>query len=882
MRTAEIRRRFLDFFTARGHTMVPSASLVYNDPTLLFVNAGMVQFKPYFTGAEDAPYPRAVSVQKCVRTLDIEEVGQTTRHGTFFQMNGNFSFGDYFKQGAIAYAWELITSPLADGGLGFDGGRVWVTVYQDDDEAVRLWRQVGLSENRIQRRGLKDNYWHMGVPGPGGPCSEIYIDRGSQFGPDGGPEADEDRFLEIWNLVFMQEELAAVRSKEDFDVARPLPRQNIDTGMGLERVAYLLQGVDNMYEIDEVFPVLAKAAELAGKPYGHSASPDDVRLRVVADHVRSALMLMTDGVTPGNESRGYVLRRLLRRSVRSMWLLGVQDPVLPELLPVSREQMVLSYPEVGEQWQRVSQLAYGEEESFRRTLASGARIFDLAADQARAAARPAISGAQAFELHDTFGFPIDLTLEMAAEVGLKVDQAEFRRLMTQQRDRAKADAKAKKGAAAANPAYRQLRAAGEIPFLGYDRLTTATTVRGIVADGQLVDRADQGQTVELVLDETPFYAEAGGQEADRGRITGDGLDLEVVDVQRPVQGLIVHRAKLLEGQLGVGQPVTAAVDAAVRAGACQAHTATHIVNAALRQLLGPATAQQGSYNKPGYLRFDFNSPQGLSQGLRQELEAVANQAIRDNYEVTVQELPLEQARAMGAQAMFGQKYGHIVRMVELNGPWSRELCGGTHVARSAEIGLLSLLGESSVGSGVRRVEALVSAEAFDQLAAERALVTNLADLLKAPPDQLSDRVEKLLLQLKTLEKELAAVKTAQSLDRAPALAAAAEPVGDYFLAVAQPSQAGGDQLRQLAQAVRERLEPRPGVVVLISDGPKPSLVVATTAAARQLGAKAGQLVALGAARLGGRGGGRDDLAQGGGVDPAGAAAALAAVRQALA
>ncbi|MDR1077950.1 MAG: alanine--tRNA ligase, partial [Propionibacteriaceae bacterium] len=527
MRTAEIRRRFLDFFAARGHTVVPSASLVYNDPTLLFVNAGMVQFKPYFSGAEDAPYDRAVSVQKCVRTLDIEEVGQTTRHGTFFQMNGNFSFGDYFKQGAIDYAWELITSPVADGGLGFDGDRIWVTVYHDDDEAARLWRRVGLPEDRIQRRGLKDNYWHMGVPGPGGPCSEIYIDRGAQFGPDGGPEADEDRFLEIWNLVFMQEELTAVRSKEDFDVARPLPRQNIDTGMGLERVAYMLQGVDNMYEIDEVFPVLAKAAELAGKPYGHSASPDDVRLRVVADHVRSALMLMTDGVTPGNESRGYVLRRLLRRSVRSMWLLGVQDPVLPELLPVSREQMVLSYPEVGQQWQRVSQLAYGEEESFRRTLASGARIFDLAADQARAAARPAISGAQAFELHDTFGFPIDLTLEMAAEVGLKVDQAEFRRLMAQQRDRAKADAKAKKGATAANQAYRQLRAAGEIPFLGYDRLTAATTVRGIVAADQLVERADPGQVVELVLDETPFYAEAGGQEADRGRITGDGLELEV-------------------------------------------------------------------------------------------------------------------------------------------------------------------------------------------------------------------------------------------------------------------------------------------------------------------------------------------------------------------
>ncbi len=383
MKTAEIRRRFLDFFATRGHEVVPSAPLLYNDPTLLFVNAGMVPFKPYFTGAETAPYDRAASVQKCVRTLDIEEVGKTTRHGTFFQMNGNFSFGDYFKAEAIRYAWELVTGSQDDGGYGFDPSKVWVTVLHSDDEAAALWESIaGLPVKRIQRRGLLDNYWHMGIPGPGGPCSEIYIDRGPAYGPDGGPIVDEDRFLEIWNLVFMQEELAAVRKKDDFDIARPLPRKNIDTGMGLERVAYLLQDVDNLYEIDQVYPVLQHAAQLSGKRYGDDHG-DDVRMRVVADHVRSGLMLIADGVTPGNEARGYVLRRLLRRVIRSMRLLGVAEPVLPELLPVSRDLMSESYPEVESDWARISQIAYGEEDAFRRTLTTGTQIFDLAVADAK-------------------------------------------------------------------------------------------------------------------------------------------------------------------------------------------------------------------------------------------------------------------------------------------------------------------------------------------------------------------------------------------------------------------------------------------------------------------------------------------------------------------
>ncbi|MFZ0529289.1 MAG: alanine--tRNA ligase, partial [Propionicimonas sp.] len=556
MKTADIRQRFLDYFAARGHTVVPSTPLVYNDPTLLFVNAGMVPFKPYFTGAEDAPFDRAVSVQKCVRTLDIEEVGKTTRHGTFFQMNGNFSFGDYFKAGAIEYAWELVTGSQSEGCYGFDPDKVWVTVYLDDDEAAGLWRKVGIPDERIQRRGLKDNYWHMGIPGPGGPCSEIYIDRGPAFGPDGGPIVDEDRFLEIWNLVFQTEELSAVRAKDDFDIAGPLPTKNIDTGMGLERTAYLLQGVANMYEIDEIFPVIETAAQLAGTRYG-SDHADDIRLRVVGDHIRSALMLMTDGVTPGNEARGYVLRRLLRRAIRSMRLLGVDTAVLPQLLPVTKALMATSYPEVDDQWPRVSQVAYGEEEAFARTLVAGTQIFDLAAGQAKAENASQISGDRAFALHDTYGFPIDLTLEMAAEQGLSVDQAGFRRLMTEQKERAKADARAKKGATVATEAYRTLRGEGEVPFLGFTDLRADARVRGIIADGRLVDRSASGDVVEVVLDRTPFYAEAGGQDADTGVISGDGVTLEVLDVQRPVQGLVVHKVRVADGELATGATVLA-------------------------------------------------------------------------------------------------------------------------------------------------------------------------------------------------------------------------------------------------------------------------------------------------------------------------------------
>ncbi|MDR1448693.1 MAG: alanine--tRNA ligase, partial [Propionibacteriaceae bacterium] len=822
MKTAEIRRRFLDFFASRGHQAIPSASLLYDDPTLLFVNAGMVPFKPYFTGAEPAPFDRAVSVQKCVRTLDIDEVGKTTRHGTFFQMNGNFSFGDYFKAGAIAYAWEFVTGDQAAGNLGFDPERVWVTVLEGDEEAAGLWRQIGLPGERIQARGLKDNYWNMGVPGPAGPCSEIYIDRGPAYGPDGGPVVDEDRFLEIWNLVFMQEELSRVRAKDDFDVARPLPRKNVDTGMGLERVALLLQGKDNMYEVDEIWPVIAKAAELAGKDYG-AGGDTDVRMRVVADHVRSCLMLMTDGVSPGNEGRGYVVRRLLRRSVRAMRVLGLTDPVLPELLPVSRDVMRLSYPEIDAEWERVSAQAYAEESSFRRTLAEGVKIFTVQAAKAREQGGRQIDGGQAFQLHDTYGFPIDLTLEMAAEQGLEVDAEGFRRLMAEQKARAKADTRLKKGRTSSTEAYGELRREGETRFLGYTDLTAGSRVLGLVKDGALVRSAAAGDEVEMILKETPFYAESGGQDADTGQITAAGLVFDVADVQKPVPGLVVHRGIVADGLAAVGDEVTAAVDAAARFGSCQAHSATHIVHAVLRQLLGPTATQAGSYNKPGYLRFDFSSTTGLSDQLKSEVEALSNQAIRAELPVTTRELPLAEARALGAMAMFGEKYGDVVRMVELGGPWSRELCGGTHVAQSGQIGLLALLGEQSVGSGTRRVEALVSADAFGHLAAERAIVASLTGLLRVQPGQLAERVGRLVEQLKQAEKTITELTAQRAGGQAQALLDKAAAVGSHAFAGAILP-VGGSELRALAEALRDRFGRVPGVVCLIgTGGPKPAV-----------------------------------------------------------
>jgi alanyl-tRNA synthetase len=884
MQTAEIHRRWLSFFAERGHTVVPSASLVSDDPSLLFTVAGMVPFVPYLTGLVPAPYPRATSVQKCIRTNDIEEVGKTPRHGTFFQMCGNFSFGDYFKEQAIRFAWELLTTGEDKGGLGFAPADLWVTVYENDDEAREIWRRVaGLPDERIQGLGMDSNYWSTGQPGPAGPCSEIFFDRGPAYGADGGPATDDDRYVEIWNLVFMQYLRGEGTSKHDFEILGDLPKKNIDTGMGLERVAFLKQGVENMYEIDQVRPVLDRAAALAGKRYG-AVHEDDVRLRVVADHVRSALMLMADGVAPSNEGRGYILRRLLRRTVRSMRLLGVDHPTFPELFTVSRDAMKAAYPDVAAEYERIARLAYGEEDTFLRTLAGGTSILDLAVEKTRQSGAGRLAGDTAFLLHDTYGFPIDLTLEMAEEAGLTVDRGAFDALMADQRARAKADAKAKKTALADLSVYSAFRSLGETVFTGYTDLTTESSVLGLVVDGRSVNSAATGDIAEVILAETSLYAESGGQDADAGRIVGPGYELEVLDVQRPIKGLISHKVQVTRGEVSVGAPATTVVDAEYRRGARQAHSGTHLIHAALRQVLGSNAHQSGSYNKAGYLRLDFSWNQPLSAETRSEIEEISNNAIRDNLEVITRVMPLAEAKAMGAMALFGEKYGETVRMVDIGGPWSRELCGGTHVSTSSEIGLINLVSESSIGSTNRRVESLVGMDAFRDFAAERAIVSQLSGNLKAPKEQLPDRIADLVASLKAAEKKIAAFEARAVLDRVPALVASAGHRGAYTVVAEDAGTVGSaDDLRLLATTVRERLGSTPVVVALAARaGDRPIVIVATNQAARDAGAKAGPLAKRAAGVLGGGGGGKDDLAQGGGADAAAIGEALAAVTGAIA
>ncbi|OII13509.1 alanine--tRNA ligase [Curtobacterium sp. MCBA15_008] len=884
MQTAEIRRRWLQFFGDRGHTVVPSASLVSDDPSLLFTVAGMVPFIPYLTGLVPSPYPRATSVQKCIRTNDIEEVGKTPRHGTFFQMNGNFSFGDYFKEQAIQYAWEFLTQPESDGGLGFSPDDLWVTVYEEDDEAIAFWKQhSSLPEERIQRLGKDTNYWSTGQPGPAGPCSEIFFDRGPEYGIDGGPATDDDRYVEIWNLVFMQYQIADVRSKYDFEITGELPNKNIDTGMGLERVAFIKQGVDNMYEIDQVRPVLDRAAEISGRRYG-AVHEDDVRMRVIADHVRSALMLIADGVSPSNEGRGYILRRLLRRTVRAMRLLGVEGATFPELFPASRDAMRDAYPEVGSDYDRISRIAYAEEETFLRTLAQGTTILDVAVERAKQDGAPSIGGDTAFLLHDTFGFPIDLTMEMAEEAGVHVDRSAFETLMSEQRARAKADAKSKKTALADLSVYSAFRAKGETVFLGYDALEAETKVLGIIVGGVSVDRAVAGDIAEVILGETSLYAESGGQDADQGSIVGNGFDLEVLDVQRPVAGLWSHTVQVRSGEVGVGAPATTVVDSEYRRGATQAHSATHLVNAALRDILGPEALQAGSYNKSGYMRLDFSWSHPVSLATRSEIEEVVNNAIRSDLEVSTRVLPLDEAKSLGAQALFGEKYGSEVRMVDIGGPWSRELCGGTHVASSAQVGLVNLVGESSVGSTNRRVEALVGLEGFRDLAVERTIVSQLSSALKAPREDLPTRVQSLMEDLRGAQKRIAEFESANLQQRVPSLARQATTVGATTV-VAESVQGlqSGDDLRALATGVRSQLGDGAAVVVLgavIND--KPVVIVATNDAARAAGVQAGPLAKEAAGVLGGGGGGKPDLAQGGGTDASALPAALRAVTDRLA
>lgn len=891
MLSQEISKRWIDFFASRGHTVVPSASLISNEPGAMFTIAGMVPFIPYFLGRETPPFSRATSVQKCIRTLDIEEVGKTARHGTFFQMAGNFSFGDYFKEQAIPFAYELLTTPQDQGGFGLDPERLWVTIYEGDDEAFDIWHnKVGFPAERIQRMGMKENYWSTGQPGPAGPDSEIFYDRGPAYGKEGGPAADDDRYIEIWNLVFMQYQRGEGIGKDDFEILGDLPKKNIDTGLGVERLAMLLQGVENFYETDQVRPVLDAASKLSGKKYHGSESPedegyeDDVRMRVVADHIRSSLMLIADGVTPSNEGRGYILRRLMRRAIRAMRLLGVTEPCLPVLFPASCEAMKGAFPYVGEDFERISRIAYAEEKAFLHTIETGTERLEEAVAAAKKDGSNAVSGAEAFALHDTYGFPIDLTLEMAAEAGVKVDEKAFRELMAEQRHRAQADAKAKKGAFADLSELRKLVDERGSIFTGYTELRTETKLRAILVDGVSVPAAKAGDKIEVVLDETPFYAEAGGQAADTGVITGNGFIIDVQDVQQPVKGLSVHRAIVREGEAHVGADVVAQVDVQRRRDGEKAHSGTHIIHAALHQVLGKEATQRGSFNKEGYLRFDFAWGEGLSESAKREVEEVANLAIRDNHEVITREMPLAEAKALGAMSLFGEKYGDVVRVVEIGGEFSRELCGGTHVGSSAEIGSLTLLTESSVGSGNRRVEALVGLDSFNHLAAERTLVNQLTGLMKVQSSaDLPEKINQTLAKLKAAEKELAQLRREKLQAEAGKLLENAQTIGSVRVLAHDAGELDANGVRELALDLRSRFGSEAAVVAVVgvANG-RPVILVATNEGAREAGVKAGALVRVAAGVLGGGGGGKDDVAQGGGQDASKIGAALDAVRDAIA
>ena len=847
MRAQELRDAFTGFYAGRGHHVVPSASLIPHDPTVLFTIAGMVPFKPYFLGDEASPWPRATSVQKCFRTVDIDIIGTTLRHCTFFEMLGNFSFGDYFKADAIPFAWELLTERL-----GLDGDRLWVTVYETDDEAEALWTQaVGVPADRVQRMG-EDNFWKMGDTGPCGPCSELYFDKGEEHGPAGGPAfGGPERYVEIYNLVFMQSNRRPDGGMED------LPRPSIDTGAGLERILPLLQGATSVFDTDVFRPVVAAAEELTGVHYGGDEQ-SDVSLRILADHARAMTMVIADGVMPSNEGRGYVLRRIIRRAVRRAFQMGVVQPVTPALVGVVGDILGDAYPDMAAQIDAVAATVEREEMSFRRTLESGSSILD----SALAGGVSLLPGDVAFRLHDTHGFPIELTVEMAAETGATVDVDGFDQLMTEQRRRAQADAKARRQAAGDEVLYRELLdEVGPIRFTGYEHLEEPAVVVGVLPG------ADPGNA-EIVLDRTPFYAESGGQVGDTGYITTETGRARVLDTQSVLPGLIVHKAEV-EGELFVGQDALAVIDAPRRESTRRNHTGTHLLHSALRTVLGDHVRQQGSHVGPDRLRFDFSHHSGLAPEEMQAITDLANAEVLTDETVDVTETTMAEAQAMGALAFFGDKYGERVRVVRA-GSHSTELCGGTHVNALGMIGPISVVSEGSIGANTRRIEAVTGAGALALLEDRQRTLDEAARLLKVEPDGVIDALGRLVERQRATDKELQRLRGDRLQVEAAALADGGAPV-----VVTRRDGLGPDELRDLAQAVRQR---GAGVVVVggSPDGAKVSVAVASDGSVH-----AGTTVKELAALVGGGGGGSAELAVAGGRDASAIDAMLDEARRRL-
>jgi len=867
---ADIRRAFLEFFRERDHTLVPSASLIPIDPTLLLTNAGMVPFKPYFLGEQKPPYRRAASVQKCLRTIDIDIVGTTSRHATFFEMLGNFSFGDYFKEKAIPWAYEFVTEHM-----GLDPGVLWYTIYEDDEEAAAIWIDgVGVPPDRLQRgTAAQGTFWQMGVPGPCGPSSEIFVDRGPAYGPGGGPieggEAAEHRFVEIWNLVFMQHV-----QDEPYHVVGDLPSRNIDTGMGLERAAMVLQGVDSIFETDLVRPVLAAAERLTGTTYG-KAEGSDVALRLLADHGRGLTFLISDGVVPSNEGRGYVLRRLVRRAVRHAWALGATDAlVTPGLVEATVEVMGGAYPALEEGRDGILETAEREEVRFRRTLEGGYSLLERELDGLSPGA--VVPGEVAFRLHDTYGFPVELTAEIAGERGFGLDREGFAAEMETQRQRARAAWKGGPGDASA-PVYRDLLDRfGSTEFVGYERLEESGRILSIVRQGEAAEEAGAGQQVEVYLDRTPFYAESGGQVGDTGSLATESGRARVADTQFTVPGLRGHQVEVTAGTLRVGQEAELSVDRDRRDRIRKSHTGTHVLHWALRRVLGQHVQQAGSLVEPGRFRFDFSHYAAVEEEERAAIEEAAIERVVENAPVLNFEVSRTEAEELGALAFFGEKYGERVRVVQA-GDFSLELCGGTHVSATGEIGPLVVVNESSIGSNVRRIEAYTGADAFRYLNGLRAQLLGVAHRLRVQPEVSAEAAGALLARNRELEKRLEAHEARARSGAAADLAEAAEPVGDARLVVASRSGLAPDELRALAVQIRDRLGT--GLVVLGADRDgKASLVAAASGDLVGAGVSAARVLSP-AARLLGGGSSRDpELAQAGGPHGECLEEALAAAR----
>ncbi len=870
MESAQVRQTFLDFFAERGHTVRPSASLIPVDPTLLVTNAGMVPFKPYFLGEETPPYPRAVSVQKCVRTIDIDIIGTTARHTSFFEMMGNFSFGDYFKRDAIRWSYELVTE-----GYGLDPERLWFTVYETDDEAAELWvSEVGAPPDRVQRGG-RDNFWQMGVPGPCGPCSEIFYDLGPEYGEGGGPiGGGEDRYVELWNLVFMQN-----IQDRPFHVVGDLPRKGVDTGMGLERTAMVLQGVGSVFETDVMRPVLEVASSICGVDYG--AGPlSDVSLRILADHGRAMTLLIADGVVPSNEGRGYVLRRLIRRAVRHGWQLGYEGLMMPRLASATVKALGNAYPEIIDQYDLILKVVSQEEYRFLRTLESGHSI--LQGEMESLDEGQVLSGEVAFRLHDTYGFPFELIMEISEERQVGVDEDEFSRLMDEQRRRARQAWKGGDEAAAADLYRGLLDEVGTCEFLGYHHEEARGRVLAILAEGEQVSVAREGEDVEVFLDRTPFYAEAGGQVGDTGIMVSDTGELEIADTRHPLQGLSGHRARVKRGWVGTGQTVRAGIDALRREGIRKSHTATHILHWALREGLGDHVRQAGSLVTDGRLRFDFSHYSGLEPRELAEIDDLTNRKVIGNGHVKTTVMPIDEARASGALAFFGDKYGEQVRVVQV-GDYSREFCGGTHVPTAGQTGPVVVLGESSIGANLRRIEALSGQAAYDHLIAVRDALDRTGKRLTVPWTQVPERVEALLERVGELEDELNEIRSARRGELAEELAGSARTCNNFKLVISAQEGLDTNQLRQLAIGVRDRISPGVVIVGSVANG-KGAVVGAVSPLLVREGVSAGELVGT-AARLMGGGSSRDpELSQGGGprgqlldeaLEQAGSAAAQA-------